>query len=708
MLYPRHAAHRLLVLPLLFALGAPAPAAAPTAIFGFGLPQAEKQRDLEERFLAVPDRKRLEHHLRILTAVPHPAGSAADRRTAEYVAHHFRAAGLDTEIREYKVWMNTPGEISVTAKSSGAVVLEGPRAERVEGDPYQNSAGVPVPFSGFSPSGDVEAHVVYANYGRREDFEELERQHVDVRGKIVLIRYGRIFRGVKVKLAEERGAAGVILYTDPQDDGYRRGKTYPDGPWRPSSAVQFGSVKYGFEAPGDPTTPGVASLPDLPESERLDPERSGTLPGIPVTPLSAADAQPILQHLGGREAPRGWGGALPVVYRLGPGPVTVRLRIRQDYGYRSIWNVIGRVRGSDFPDDWVIAGNHRDAWVYGAVDPSSGTAAMLETVAGIGELLRSGWKPRRTIIFASWDAEEQSLIGSTEWAEEHAQELSRAVAYFNLDTGGIGPDFRAAALPSLRRFLAEITRAVPSPDGGTVFDNWRNEGSEEVGGESASFSDAPVSNLGSGSDYTPFIHVAGVPATDVRSSGPYGVYHSVFDNFAWFRKFADPEFAYSQQMARLFGLEVLRMADAGALPYDYATYGEEISRYLLRLRRRSRNELGAGAPSFDNALAAAGRLAKAGRRIADAQHSPPADSQALNRALRQAESALLLPEGLPGRPFYRHAIFAPSRDSGYGAAVLPGVSEAVDDGDRKRAAQQLQALTRALNRAAGELESALE
>ncbi len=440
-------------------------------IFGFRDSAAEAAT--EARFLAVPDRKLAEEHLRTLTQAPHMAGTVEDKATADYVAQKFRAAGLDTEIFEYKVWMNYPSEISVDITAPSGVEMHGPTREHVDGDPYDGDPRVVMPFSGMSPSGDVEAEVVYANYGTPDDFEKLEKMKIDVRGKIVLVRYGQNFRGVKVFVAQEHGAAGVIIYSDPFDDGWRRGDKYPAGPWRPDTGVQRGSVGYMFEFPGDPTTPGVASLLSLPESKRVPPEKSAQMPKIPVTPLSYHDASPILQHLGGPDSPREWQGALPFTYHVGPGPVRVKMHLKQDYQFRTLWDVIGRVRGSEFPDEWVIAGNHRDAWVYGAVDPNSGTAAMLEAVHGISELLKSGWKPKRTMIFASWDGEEEGLMGSTEWAEQHESNLASAAAYFNMDVGDSGPKFGASSVPSLKQFVRDVTKAVPSPRGGTVYEAWQ-------------------------------------------------------------------------------------------------------------------------------------------------------------------------------------------------------------------------------------------
>jgi N-acetylated-alpha-linked acidic dipeptidase len=695
----------------------PEPSSAPQSIFGFRDSTAENAT--EARFLPVPDPKLAEEHLRILTQAPHMAGTVEDKATADYVAQKFRDAGLDTEIVEYKVWMNYPAEISVDITAPAGVTMHGPTREHVDGDPYDDDPRVVMPFNGMSPSGDAEAEVVYANYGTPEDFARMEKLKIDVRGKIVLVRYGQNFRGVKEFIAQEHGAAGVIIYSDPFDDGWRRGDKYPEGPWRPDTGVQRGSVGYMFEFPGDPTTPGIASVPSLPQEKRTAPEKSAQMPKIPVTPLSYHDAAPILQHLGGPDSPREWQGALPFTYHLGPGPVHVKMHLKQDYQFRTLWDVIGRVKGKEFPDEWVVAGNHRDAWVYGAVDPNSGTAAMLESVHGIGELLKSGWKPKRTMIFASWDGEEEGLIGSTEWAEQHEAELSQSPAYFNMDVAVSGPKFGASAVPSLKQFLRDVAKAVPSPKGGTVYEAWQ-KGDAPGGPVTESPSDAigdvrrapaasvkgevPVGDLGSGSDYSAFQQHLGVPSTDVSSTGPYGVYHSVFDNFAWFKKFGDPDFVYEQEMARIFGLEALRMADADVLPYDYEEYGKEIGVYFEAAQKRADNKFGNRALDFSGVMAAGKRFQEAGARILVQQKNPPRFTARLNQALRAAEGALLVPEGLPHRPWFRHSIYAPGEYTGYAAVVIPGVNEALDKGDSERARQQLAILSEALERAAKVLE----
>jgi N-acetylated-alpha-linked acidic dipeptidase len=710
---------------LLFPL-LPALAQQPTHLTGFANPAAEAKWDAA--FMAVPDPKLAGEELKILTAAPHWASSPEDKQTADYVAAKFKAAGLDTQIVPFRVWLNKPIKIEITAfDASGKQLMSGPSPEHVDpnaygGDPFQNDPRILPAFNSSSPSGDVTADVVYANYGTLADFDRLQQLGVSVKGKIVLVRYGQNFRGVKVYIAQQRGAAGVLIYSDPADDGYDRGDKYPRGPYRPDSGVQRGSVQFLPIYPGDPETPGIASTPDLPDSRRITDPAKMNQPSIPSNPLSYKDAAPILAALDGPTVPHEWQGGLPFAYHLGgTGAVKVHMHLEQDYQLRTIWDVIGTIDGTNPAEreDWVVAGNHRDAWVFGAVDPNSGTAAMLEAVHGLGELLKQGWHPKRRIVVCSWDAEEEGLMGSTEWAEGHENHLNRAVAYFNTDVGVSGPDFNASAVPSLKEFVRDVARQVPSPKGGTVYEQWlrsqnenlrrrRETASPYLEPSTSTAITARVGDLGSGSDFTPFIQHLGVPSTDIGSDGPYGVYHSAFDDFNWFTKFADPTFVYEQQQARVFGLEILHMADADILPYDYDTYGKEIVGYLRTAQQRA-----AAAHldvDFTAANAAAARFAAAGRAVSQFQTSALSSSESvrasLNRALRDAEEDLLNQAGLPHRPWYRHTIYAPGEYTGYSAVVIPGVNEGIDAQDAARTSAQLATLTDALNRSANTLETA--
>jgi N-acetylated-alpha-linked acidic dipeptidase len=680
-------------------------------VFGYGDFTAESR--IEQQFLAIPEARLAGQHLKILTAQPHLSATPEDRATADYVAQKFRAAGLETEIVPYRVLLNRPIEQRVEAfDAGGKLLMSGPTKEHVEGDRFQDNPRVTMPFHGSSASGDATGVAVYANYGRIEDFDQLAAQHIDLHGKIVVVRYGNNFRGIKVYLAEQRGAIGVLIYSDPQDDGYYKGDPWPIGPWRPDTGVQSGSVQNLSRYAGDPETPGVASTPELPDSARLPADKTGNQPHIPSLPLSYHDAAPILKALTGPGVPQGWQGALPFRYHLGGTGVRVHIVSKQDYALRTIWDVIGKVKGAESPDEWVVTGNHRDAWVYGAVDPSSGTATLLEAVHGVSGLLKQGWRPKRTMVFCSWDAEEQGLIGSTEWVEQHGQALEHAVAYFNVDVAVSGTDFSAAAVPSLKQFVRDVTRSVPSPLGATVYDQWKIARSDGNPNRAPAAPDnqgeTRVGDLGSGSDFTPFFQHVGVPSTDIGSEGSYGVYHSVFDNYDWFVQNADPHFVYLEQMARVLGLEGVRMADADVLPYDYVTYANSIASYVGSVKRKAQ-EAGMGGLDFSSLDAAVGRFQAAAQKVHARQLMPTADParrDKLNKALRQTEGAFVSDEGLPNRPWYKHTIFAPGEFTGYAAVVIPGVSEAVDSRDLPRAKSQLEVLTRAVDRAVAALNGA--
>ena len=690
----------------------------------FGYSDFSQQAKWDKAFLAIPDAKLAGEELKTLTAEPHWASSPEDHKTALYVAEKFKAAGLHTEIQEFRVWLNKPAKIEIEAfDAKGKKLMSGPTPEHVDpkaygGDPFQNDPRILPAFNGSSASGDVTADVVYANYGALEDFKKLASLGISVKGKIVLVRYGQNFRGVKAYIAQQYGAAGVLIYSDPADDGYARGDMYPRGPYRPASGVQRGSVQFLPIYAGDPETPGIAATPDLPDSQRVTDPAKMNQPSIPVNPLSYLDASPILEALDGPETPRAWQGALPFTYHLGgTGAVKVHMNLVQDYKLRTIWDVVGTIDGTDpdQKDDWVVAGNHRDAWVFGAVDPNSGTAAMLEAVHGLGDLLKQGWKPKRCIVIASWDAEEEGLMGSTEWVEMHTKELAHAVAYFNTDVGVAGPDFDASAVPSLQEFVRDVTRGVPSPKGGTVYEQWklsqetspRHRG-PAVDGDVPSGDAVRVGDLGSGSDFTPFIQHLGVPSTDIGSSGPYGVYHSVFDNYNWFIKFADPTFVYEQQQARVFGLEILHMADTDVLPYDYRLYGKDIEGYVAEAEKRATTAK--MKVDFSAASAAAKRFEAAGESVYKLQSSAATGTNAakLNAALRDAETALLNQAGLPHRPWYKHTIYDPGEYTGYAAVVIPGVNEGIEADDSGRTQGQLDALAAALSRSAAILEGAAQ
>ena len=691
-----------------------------TELRGFLPGSAAKEIDIEKTFRAVPTPERARLDLWALTAEPHVAGTPEDFKTAQFVLEQFRGAGLDAEIVEYRVLLPMPKEVKVDLVEP--FKRPGPTPEGSQ-DEHATSTHVPA-FNAYSPSGDVTAPVVYANYGLPEDFEQLKSLGVDVAGKIVLVRYGKCFRGVKVYVAEQNRAAGVLIYSDPAEDGYRQGDAYPRGPWRPSTGVQRGSILYMTDYAGDPLTPGVAATK---HATRLSRKEQATLPRVPTAPLSYEDAAPILENLAGPVAPRGWQGALPLTYHVGPGAAKVHLKLDMDFRTRLIWNVIARIPGATEPDRWVVLGNHRDAWTYGAVDPSSGTAPLLAVARGLGQLMRQGWQPRRTIILASWDAEEFGLIGSTEWVEEHAEELARhAVAYLNMDSGVSGQHFIAAAVPSLGRLIREATQDVTDPGTGrSVYAVWSDEsgrvrregglpyavlnGSLPPGPEGG-----PVGDLGGGSDYTPFLQHLGVPSLDISFGGAYGVYHSLYDNFDWMQKFGDPTFRYSVAVAQIYGTLALRLANADLLPFDFADYGRALESYLDVLQVEMKKSGGGKSLEFAPAKSAATRFKFTARLLAVRLASQdekgdldPGRVNAANQALLEVERAFLLDDGLPGRAWFRHAVYAPGVYTGYSAEVFPGVREAAARQDWKTAAEQLDAVCAAINRGTEALRRAV-
>ncbi|MGH9330017.1 MAG: M28 family metallopeptidase, partial [Vicinamibacterales bacterium] len=638
-------------------------------------------------------------------AKPHVAGSPRDRELAEWTRDRWREYGLEeVDITEHEVLLPYPEEVTVemTAPRPWRASM---KEEAIPGDEY-TQADVGLPYHAYSASGDVTAPVVYAGSGNPADYDWLLSKGVDIRGKIALVRYSvpYSYRGFKALAAQQRGAAGLLIYSDPADDGFRKGKVYPNGPWGPESHIQRGGIVFDFMVPGDPLTPGWASLPG---AKRIAASESAALPKIMSAPLSWKDAQVILRALDGPEAPKAWQGAgvpqsgssrtLP--YRVGAGPATVRMRLRMDDRVRPIWTVTGKIRGNQEPKSLVIAGNHRDAWIYGGVDPSSGSAALMELARTLGALAKAGARPKRTILFASWDAEEFTLTSSTEWGEQHERELrDHAVAYLNVDSAASGPNFGAAAVPALNRLIGEVAGAVRDPAARIpVAAAWRARAHKERGTLPTGGGGELVNNkLGSGSDYTVFLNFLGVPIADLSFDGPYGVYHSVYDNHHWVARIGDPGFRYHAAMVRIWGLLALRLANADVLPLDYATYAARIQEFIKGIDGRYATEL---AP----ARAAADRLAATAAAAALEMEGALAHGAAgaLNRRLMAAERAFLDPDGIPGRPWYRHQIYAPKFT--YAPELLPGVAEAAAQGDAFHVSSQARRLARAIDRAADAL-----
>ncbi len=682
---------------------------------GFSTAHAQAERQLEEKFRSIPDAARAESNLRHLTSEPHRAGTEASRRVAEWLRDQYRSFGFDTEIVAYKVWLPEPREMKLELVAPVTKSLASPE-QPFEGDNQTYDPRAGPAFSSYSASGDVTAPVVYVNYGMQEDYRDLSSLGISVEGKIVLARYGHGYRGIKTKLAEEHKAMGVILYSDPDDDGFTAGDTYPRGPWRPMSGVQRGSVMYTEIYPGDPLTPGVAATPT---AKRIAPPVAANLPRIPTMPISAQDAAVILSNMGGAHVPHGWQGGLPFTYHVGPGDAQVHMKVALDYAERPIYDMIATLHGTN-DDEWVMLGNHHDAWVFGAADPGSGTSAMLETARAFGELAKSGWKPRRTIVICHWDAEEPGLIGSTEWVEEHRAELqAKAIVYINTDVGVTGPNFVASATPSLKDLVRDATRDVQDPEtGGSVYDAWREAASHVSKAETgmqrqtvpAELSGKPpLGALGAGSDFSPFLDFAGIPSVDLSFGGDYGVYHSIFDDLYWMKHFGDPHFEYHIALARVLGTIALRLGQSDLLPFDYSAYATEIAQEADNLATgaaRQPDEAASVKIVSDAAArfsASALRASQALRAISSAALDPAA-LEPINRALVEVEQELLAPEGLAGRPWFKHTVFAPGSYTGYAAEVMPGVMEALARHDQPVLRHEANAAAAALERAAGRLD----
>ena len=769
---------------LLIAVALAAPARGQDGMIGFAPGSRPAQTKAEAHALAVPTPDAARVWLRALTEEPHVAGTPADRKTAEDVRDKLKSWGWQTEIVEYEVLLNYPTHVQCELVRPDNVSLK-ITEDAVAADKDSASPDAFPGFHGYGVSGDVTGQVVYANYGRPEDFAALEKMGVDVRGKIVLVRYGELFRCLKVRNAQKRGAIGILIYSDPADDGYGRGDVYPNGPFRPGSSLQRGSVQFLSLGPGDPSTPNGPSTKDakrLPIDRRngfpivvsgFTPPDSRNTPiqavqaweketglvredyyaTIPSLPISYDAALPILRAMGGSNVPMGWQGGLPLAYHSGPGPAEVHFQVEMDYQIRPIWNVIATIPGTVEPDRWVMIGNHRDAWVYGAVDPGSGTAATLEACRALGTAVQNGWKPRRSIVYASWDAEEYGLVGSTEWADEHASELdTKAVLLLNVDSAVGGHELDLDGVPSLRDFLLDATEAVTDVRSGkTLRAVWTEkkraqwaatapldfydplweaaDPSLPAGTASGLAPTRPaavfspqLNPLGSGSDYTAFLDHLGVASVDVGFGGRYGVYHSVFDDFYWMEKLCDPEFLTHATAARLYTAIAMRAAAAEVVPFTFTPYGDALREYLDDLRRiverRARavppgavkpiefEGLAALVKSVQTFRTSAGALDRATAALAARDGVDLARLSRVNDALQRVERAFLLSKGLPGRPWFRHAIYAPGLTTGYASWPLPGVRQAILDNDAALLGTQLPALVSRIDAAGRALNAA--
>jgi len=686
---------------------------AQTGIDGFSAERATAERRWEDQFRAIPDQKSAREHLRRLTLEPHIAGTKEDYATAVYVRDQLRSYGLSADLKEYEVWLNYPNTSSVLELITTRRQRLNTHEAVVSGDPSSSHPKITPLFNGYSASGDVTGPAVYANYGLPNDYEDLKKAGVDVKGKIVIVRYGNSFRGVKAKVAEQNGSIGCIIYSDPEDDGYMQGDVFPKGPWRPVASGQRGSVQYLFDYPGDPLTPGKPAIDGTP---RLKPEEATDLTHIPVQPIAYDVAQTILSQLKGPLRPRGFQGGLPFAYHVGgTSDVKLRLKTDMDYKLRTIWNVVARIDGNEEKDRWVVLGNHRDAWVFGAVDPNSGSSAMLEVGHGFGELLKQGWKPRRTIILCSWDAEEYGLIGSTEWAEEFADDLrAKAVAYLNLDAAVSGPHFGASSVPSLWKLMRGATRDVKDPNTGkSVYQQWQDRSRENRPEGDQDMREARIGALGSGSDYTPFLQHLGVASTDMSFNGDYGVYHSAYDSFYWMDRFGDPGFHYHVAAAQLWGTLAMRLADADGLQFDYTDYATQIRDFFTEAMRLARIRNLAGSFDEKSMTSAIDDFAKEAERVEKERQEAVRKSDRerlakINDALVQGERQFIDARGLRGRVWYKHQIYAPGFYTGYAAQPLTDFRQAIDDRNSVVAKESLERIIDSLKRVTKTLKSATD
>jgi N-acetylated-alpha-linked acidic dipeptidase len=677
------------------ALALSIPAAAETenggsepSIPGFSPRGSTVQREIEEGLVDLLDPASTARHFRYLTEEPHAAGSQRNYELAEYMRDRFVEYGLeDVALLRYDVLLPLPRKVAVVMQEPY------PYEPSLQEDGYPEDKDSYAPevgptYIGMSASGDVTGEVIYAYSGNPEDYDWLESQGIDPRGKIAVVRYSMpySYRGFKAWEAQRRGVKALLIYSDPMEDGYRKGEVFPHGPWGPESHIQRGAITYDFIVPGDPLTPGWASVEG---ARRIDRAEARSVPGIVAVPLSWRDARPILEALAGPVAPHSWQGGLPITYHVGPGPAKLRVTVDMDDEIRPIWVVTGSIRGAEEPDQMVILGNHRDAWVYGAVDPSSGSATLLEEARILGALARDGHRPRRTVVLASWDAEEWHLTGSTEWGEQFAGELTEGgVAYLNVDSSVSGPDFEVSAVASLDPLVVSVARDVIDPNSRrSLLETWRRR-TAASGTEPEEFN-LVDNDLGSGSDYTVFLNYLGMPIVDMTFSGPYGVYHSQYDDHYWMTRFGDPGLRYMTAMVEVWGRMALRLANAAVIPYDLEHYASTVTGFVDALEQQPGVEAHLGLSgvraALDEWIREADAMQSAARESLEAE-VPLAHLGQLNDSLLRVERQFLLAEGIPGRPWFKHALYAPQYT--YAAMSLPGIQEAVEAEDWELAREQ--------------------
>jgi N-acetylated-alpha-linked acidic dipeptidase len=684
---------------------------------GFSDSNARTEMEWENKMRSVPKPELLREYMKRLSAEPHHVGSAYDKQNAEWIRDKFKSWGIDARLEEFEVLFPTPTErvLEMIEPSRFKAVLKEPA---IQEDPNSGDANQLPSYNAYSIDGDVTGQLVYANYGVPADYDELAKLGVDVKGKIVITRYGGSWRGIKPKVAAEHGAIGCLIYSDPKDDGYYQGDVFPRGPYRPEQGVQRGSVMDMPIHPGDPLTPGWGAVKG---SKRLRRDETDVITKIPVLPISYGDALPMLKELTGPVAPESWRGALPITYHVGSGPARVHLKVSFEWSTKTIYDVVARIEGSTYPDEWVIFGNHHDAWVNGADDPTSGQVALMETGRALGELLKQGWKPKRTIIMCAWDGEEEGLLGSTEWVETHADELKqKAVAYLNSDSTSKGW-LNVGGSHSLERFINDVVRDVQQP--GTKKSVWdamkerrveqaRTEEDKKALNERA---DLRIAALGSGSDYTPFLQHLGIAAmnTGFGGDGGGGVYHSIYDSFAWYTKFGDPTFEHGRALAQVNGTIVMRLANADVLPFEYTNSADTFGRYvdeiekLAMIRKRQRDIDLAPLKSAVKAFSEAARgyeqaLAKSSANgFRDVK-----ELKRLNQLLYQSERKLTNEKGLPRRTWFTHQIYAPGFYTGYGVKTIPGVREAIEEKHWEEVEPEMRKAVASIQALASQVEAA--
>lgn len=670
---------------------------------GFSTDSAQDQAALEAKILQTAEAENVGEYIRVMAAEPHHTGSEASRKVAQYILDKYHSWGLDAEHHIFDGLMPTPTErvLQMVAPVRYTAVL---KETAYPEDQDSDDEGQLPTYNAYSPDGDVTGQIVYVNYGMPDDYQKLEELGVEIEGNIVLARYGGGWRGIKPKVAAEHGAIACLIYSDPKDDGYYQGDAYPKGSYRPEHGVQRGSTMDMPTYPGDPRTPGWGSEPG---GKTLPVDEIKTLPKIPVLPISWGDAKPLLENLAGPVAPPAWRGALPLTYHLGPGASTVRLKLAFDWATPEGQNVIARIPGSKYPDEWIIYGNHHDAWVNGARDPVSGNAALMETARTLAMMAKQGWQPKRTIVFASWDAEEWGLIGSTEWGEKFADELrAKAVVYINTDSNGRGT-LGIAGSHTLERLLNDAARAVPDPrTGKSIWAEMKEaalkDASDEDRPELETRPDLRISALGSGSDYTVFLDHLAIASANLGFREPgYGVYHSIYDSYDWYRRFGDPGYVYGRTLAQFNAVLLTRLADADVLPFEFTNLADTLDKYTRELAELRAAQLEATPEAAEINLEPLYDGIERIERAADAYERalPKAiarastlDTSAVNKHLREVEQAMGREKGLPEREWYKHQIYAPGFYTGYGVKTLPGVREAMEQENWPRAKAQIAVL----------------